>query len=136
MIAEKLWDIIKFIAELVWDIIKFITELVWDILSTIFTFIINIFFSVLDQVVKFYFNIINTIFNDYPSVFIITLIIICSIYIYKVKNYKLNDFLNKKVILNTLAIFFMLIPLMTFFIGSITNYLTSIMPLKSKTAIQ
>jgi len=114
MIPEKLWDIIKFIA-----------ELIWDILSTIFSFIINIFFSVLDQVIKFYFNIINTIFNDHPSIFIITIIVLCSIYIYKVKNYKLNNFLNKKVILNTLAIFFILLPLMTFFIGSITNYLTS-----------
>jgi hypothetical protein len=108
-----------------WDIIKFIAESIADRLSTIFSFIINIVFSVLDQVIKFYFNIINTIFHDHPSIFIITLIILCSIYIYKVKNYKLNNFFNKKVILNTLAIFLILLPLITFFIGSISNYTTS-----------
>jgi hypothetical protein len=128
-------ELLKTIPEKLWDIIKFIAELIWDIMSTIFTFLINIVFSIFDQIIKFYFNIITTIFNNYSSIFIIIIVITLGIYIYKVKNYKFNNFLNKKVILNTLAIFFILVPLLTFFLGYVTNYFTSNNNVKKTTNI-
>ena len=118
-------ELLKTIPEKLWDVIKFIAELIWDIVSIIFTFIINIVFSIFDQIIKFYFHIITTLFNNYSSIFIITIVITLGIYIYIVKNYKFNNFLNKEIIFNTLFSFFILVPLVTFFLGYVSNYFTS-----------